>query len=169
MTDPTAPPVVFDFPTWIALYPEFTNLTAPMGENYFARASFLCSDSVFNPSFCTSGMLSTLLYLLTSHIAWINAPRGTDGNPSSTGTPPANIVGRISSATEGSVSVSAEMGDANAGSPSQAWYEQTRYGAEYWAMTAGFRTAQYVPAPNQLLNPIMGYFSGFYGSRWPFC
>lgn len=144
------PPVTFNGTTWRSLYPEFVNVTDAMGANYFNRATFLCDNSCANPVIAVTGnpaMLDTLLYLLTSHIAWMNAPRGPDGLPAATGTPPPQIVGRINSATEGSVSVSSDFGDVNAGSPSQAWYEQTRYGAEYWAMTAGVRTARYVPGP----------------------
>jgi hypothetical protein len=156
-------PVVFDGPTWRTLYPEFVNVPDAMGQNYFNRACFLCDNSAFNPVVCITGnpaMLDTLLYLLTSHIAWMNAPRGADGLPAGSGAPPAQIVGRISSASEGSVSVSADMGDANAGSPSQAWYEQSRYGAEYWAMTAGMRTGRYVPGPSSApVNPP------YYGRR----
>lgn len=153
------PPITFNAATWKQLYPEFVGVTDQMAANYFNRATFLCANSAFNPVIAVTGnpgMLETLLYLLTSHIAWMNAPRGADGMPAATGSPPAQIVGRISSASEGSVSVSADMGDETAGSPSQAWYMQTRYGAEYWAMTAGMRTGRYVPGPSTA--PINGFF-----------
>lgn len=148
-----AAPVTFNFQTWVSMYPEFAGLNPTMGANYFNRATFLCDNSATNPIGTVTGnpdMIDTLLYILTSHIAWLNAPRGPDGLPAATGTPPPQIVGRINSATEGSVSVSSDVGDANAGSPSQAWYEQTRYGAEYWAMTAGIRTARYVRGPSSM-------------------
>lgn len=148
--NPAAPAVVFDHATWVGLYPEFAAVSAPMGQNYFNRATFLCQNNSQNPTFCTPGMLESLLYLLTSHVAWLNAPRDASGNPAASGSPPPPIVGRINTASEGSVSVGADMGDANAGSPSQAWYMQTRYGAEYWAATAGVRTARYVGAVRTL-------------------
>lgn len=165
-----SPPVTFSAATWHALYPEFTNVTDPMASNYFNRATFLCGNSAFNPAVCvtgTPGMLETLLYMLTSHIAWLNSPRGTDGNPANTGEPAPAVVGRVSSATEGSVSVQTDMGSADAGSPSQAWYMQTRYGAEFWAMTAGLRTARYVQGPSSAPYDRLTYggFGIFPGRR----
>lgn len=153
MTTPT-PPVTFDNATWIALYPEFTAVGATLGASYFLRASFLCGNEACNPTNRVAGMLQSLLYLLTSHIAWLNAPRDANGNPAATGAPASPLVGRIDQATEGSVSVHADMGDANAGSPSQAWYMQTKYGAEYWAATAAVRTAHYVALPTIVPGPV---------------
>lgn len=149
-----APVVTFDNAEWIAGFPEFTNVGAPLGQRYFNRASFLCGNEACNPANRQPGMLADLLYLLTSHIAWLNAPRDAQGNPAATGSPASPIVGRISQATEGSVSVSTDMGDATAGSPSQAWYLTTRYGAEYWYATAFVRTARYVAQPTVVVGPV---------------
>ncbi len=158
----TNPPVTFDNATWIALYPEFAAVGALLGASYFLRASFLCGNEVCNPANRAPGMLQSLLYLLTSHIAWLNAPRDANGNPAATGAPASPIVGRINTASEGSVSVGADMGDANAGSPSQAWYMQTRYGSEYWAATAFVRTARYVAQPTIVPGPVYpGIFPRF--------
>jgi hypothetical protein len=71
-----------------------------------------------------------LLNYLVAHIASLSAATASGG-----------MVGRISSASEGSVSASADMGPV---SGSQAWYVQTQYGAQYWAMTARYRTMRYV-------------------------
>lgn len=73
--------------------------------------------------------------------------------------PPAGIVGRIASATEGSVSVAAEY-DAPPNA-SQAWLIQTKYGAEYWSATAKYRTARYVP--NRNTNPTPGLWGPWGG------
>lgn len=148
------PVVTFDNVEWIAGFPEFTNVGAGLGQRYFNRASFLCGNEASNPAACQPGMLADLLYLLTSHIAWLNAPRDANGNPAATGAPASPIVGRIDQATEGSVSVHADMGDANAGSPSQAWYLTTRYGAEYWYATAFVRTARYAAQPTVVPGPV---------------
>lgn len=156
MTAPAA--ITYSHATWVAQFPEFAAVTDAMGQNYFTRATFLCQNNAQNPTAGTPGMLESLLYLLTSHIAWLNAPRDAAGNPAATGSPPPPIVGRIDQASEGSVSVHAEMGDANDGSPSQAWYMQTRYGAEYWAATAGVRTFRYAaPAAGGVLVPGVNY------------
>lgn len=148
------PPVTFDNAKWIAGFPEFANVGSPLGTTYFRRATFLCGNEPCSPVSSVPGMLEDLLYLLTSHIAWLNAPRDANGNPAATGQPASPIVGRIDQATEGSVSVHADMGDANAGSPSQAWYMQTKYGAEYWAATAGVRTGHYVALPTVVVGPV---------------
>ena len=60
----------------------------------------------------------------------------------------ARIIGRINTASEGSVSVGAEFG--GNGGPTQDWYTSTRYGALYWTATAMYRTMLYVPAPADL-------------------
>lgn len=148
------PVVTFDNNAWVAGYPIFANVGATLGQSYFNRASFICANNCRNPANATPGMLADLLYLLTSHIAWLNSPRDANGNPAATGQAPSPIVGRINSATEGSVSVGADMGDANAGSPSEAWYLQTTWGAEYWAATAGVRTGFYVANPTLVPGPV---------------
>jgi hypothetical protein len=77
-------------------------------------------------------------------------------------TPPLGIVGRINSASEGDVSVSAEwQAPANA---NQAYFVQTKYGAQYWTMTAKYRTAIFVPAPPGAYNPLAGLGIGPWGS-----
>jgi hypothetical protein len=67
---------------------------------------------------------------------------------------PLGIVGRISDAAEGDVSVSAQWeAPPSAG---QAYFIQTKYGADYWTMTARYRTAQFIPAPASAYNPLRG-------------
>jgi hypothetical protein len=68
--------------------------------------------------------------------------------------PPLGIVGRINNASEGDVSVASEWSappNAN-----QAYFVQTKYGAQYWAMTSRYRTAMFIPAPASAYNPIPG-------------
>lgn len=72
-----------------------------------------------------------LLFLLIEHLNALYERAAQSG-----------IVGRIASASEGSVSVSADMG---AGSHFSAWYMQTPHGASYWALTAKYREFRYVP------------------------
>lgn len=157
------PPVTFSYATWIGLYGEFAACTEQQGQGWFTRATFLCGNQASNPTACVPGMLESLLYLLTSHIAWLNAPRDANGNPAATGAPASPLVGRIDQATEGSVSVHADMGDVNAGGPSQAWYMQTKYGAEYWAATAGVRTGHYVALPTVVPGPAYPSLYGRFG------
>lgn len=152
------PVVTFNFAEWTAGYPVFANCDPAAAQRWFNRAAFICSNTTSNPANGTPGLLQDLLYLLTAHIAWLNAPRGPDGAPAASGTPPdPSMVGRIKSATQGSVSVDTDMGsDINAGSPSQAWYMQTSYGAEYWAASAPIRTFRYGARPTTIPeNSIM--------------
>lgn len=140
----TTPPVTFDYATFILRYPEFAGVGAPLMQMYFDEAALFCTNATTNPFFC-GGTLPTLLNLATAHIAWLNAPRGPDGLPANSGTPAAPIVGRISQASEGSVSVSTEMGNSSSG-PSEEWFNQTKYGAEYWQAAGRFRNSgRYVP------------------------
>ena len=149
-------PVVFNYAVWTARYPEFANVSEPLAQSYFDEAGLYFAN--------TGGWLSslptapTLLNMLTAHIAWLYAPRDASGNPASTGAPAAELVGRISSATEGSVSVVTEF--QSEGGPSQAWFLQTKYGASFWQATAQFRTARYVAQPTIVANgvyPSRGY------------
>ena len=83
--------------------------------------------------------------MLTAHLAWLYAPRDANGNPASTGQIAPPLVGRISTASEGSVSVSTEL--TSSGSPSEAFFSQTKYGLSFWQATAQFRTARYAARP----------------------
>jgi hypothetical protein len=59
--------------------------------------------------------------------------------------PPLGIVGRINQAAEGDVSVSSEwQAPPNA---NQAYFIQTKYGAQYYTLTAKYRTMIAIPAP----------------------
>lgn len=138
--------ITFDYSYWTAGYPEFAGCSPAQGQFWFDQAGLYCANVNCSPAFGTDGtVLKQLLYLLTSHIAWMNAPRDANGNPAATGQPASAIVGRISSASEGSVSVQAEW--KGSGSPSEDWYTQTKYGAAYWAATAQFRTFRYGARP----------------------
>lgn len=152
--------VIYDYATWIALYPEFTLCSSAQGQAWFNRSTLYFWNNVCNPVW---GALSNdyaifeqLVYMVTSHIAWLSAARDAAGNPSASGTTPASsIVGRINSASEGSVSVGSEWKDS--GSPSEAWFIQTKYGAEFWAATAQFRTMQYVANPVMVGGTVRPY------------
>ena len=156
--------VEFNYGTWVARYPEFAAVSEQLAQAYWDEAALYCANNTCNPAFA-DGALPTLLNMLTSHIAWLNAPRDLNGNPASTGTPASPIVGRISSASQGSVSVSTEMGDVAGGSPSQPWYMQTVYGSSYWFATSKYRTARYSANPMRVAGTgYPGYIGGW--RRW---
>lgn len=171
MTDPQSPTVTYSYSDWVAAFPEFSGCSAPQGQAFFNRATTLFGNSNTNPMYRAQGAagFKTLMYLLVSHIAWLNAPRDANGNPATSGQPASPIVGRINSASEGSVSVQADMGDATAGSPSQAWYMQTRYGAEFWQATATARSATYLANPLVMPDTYFpGYYPGLNSRRMPY-
>lgn len=69
------------------------------------------------------------LYLIVAHLATL-FQRAQSGN---------EIVGRLSSASEGSVSISSEYNSNPLGG--EKWWVQTTWGAEYWISSAPYRTA----------------------------
>lgn len=145
----TTQATTFDFPTWVATYPEFSGLSVPQGQAYFNQACLLFANSTTNPSFC-DGTLPALLYLATSHVAWLMCPKDANGNPSATGTI-SPLVGRVSSAAQGSVNVSTEF--KGSGAPGEDYWNQTKYGAQFWAATAQYRTARYLARPTIVVTP----------------
>lgn len=125
--------VVFDPTAFKTQYPEFSTISNGVLNGYFGLATIYLDNSDNSPV-CDCTTRAVLLNLLVAHITALYA--GVNGQA------PSGLVGRVSQATEGSVSVTADMG---ATTNSQAWYMQTQYGASYWAATAQFRTARYLP------------------------
>lgn len=78
-----------------------------------------------------------LLYTLTAHIAQLNS-NVESGNA---------VVGRVASASEGSVSISLDYG---AMGNNERWYLQTPYGANYWQMTKKYRSFLYRLGKSQM-------------------
>ena len=153
-------PIVFNYETWVARYPEFAAISKPLAQAFFDEAGLYFQNCGWTASL---SIAPTLLNMLTAHIAWLYAPRDGAGNPSSSGSAPSPLTGRISSASEGSVSVSTEL--TSSGSPSEAFFTQTRYGFSFWSATAQFRTARYAARPTLVVNgafPSRGYGRNFY-------
>jgi hypothetical protein len=126
-----------------------------MGQGYFNRACLQFANAPSNPAFepCGNSLMTGLFYLLTSHIAWLSCPKDPSGNPDANGLAPANLVGRISSATQGSVSVQTEY--QGTGSPNEAYYAQTPYGLEFWNATAQFRSMRYMPLKTPVVLGVL--------------
>ena len=134
--------VTFDYAIWSARYPELAALVSqPQAQAYFYEATLYCDNSPCSPVQDPT-QLGVLLGMVTAHIAALNA--ALNGQPSSP------LVGRINSATEGSVSVQAQM-DAAPGSAQ--WFNQTKYGAAFWQATVQYRSMRYVPGPVPIANP----------------
>lgn len=131
---PQPPTVTFNYQTWLARYPEFSGVPEPLAQEYFNEASLYFANFGWTASLPQA---PTLLNMLTAHIAQLNAPLG--------GQPSPQTVGRVASAGEGSVNVSLEY--QGSGSPSQAWFISTKYGAAFWQAVVNLRSARYVRTP----------------------
>ncbi|NPT59098.1 DUF4054 domain-containing protein [Paraburkholderia elongata] len=154
MSTPASNIVVFSYADWSAAYPELAAyVTQPQAQGYFNRAQLMCDNTATSIVIDASqgGQRETLLNMLVAHIAALNAP--LNGQASSP------LVGRISNATQGSVSVQTQM-DFPPGSAQ--WFNQTKYGAEYWQATAQYRSMQYAPGATSQFNP---WGSGSWGRR----
>ena len=132
MTGASVPAVTFNYAVWVARYPIFSGVSQPLAQSFFDEACLYCVNRLGPVP--TTTELSLLLNMLTAHVAWL-AGQGT-GNPSNGAGP----VGRLSDATEGSVSASFQN-DYPPGTPQ--WYQQTQFGAAFWAATAKYRTFRY--------------------------
>ncbi len=150
--------VSLDYQAWITQFPAFQTLQPDVVLGYWDIAG----EIVGNTPCC--GLMpvarrTSLLNLMTAHIAQLFSGANGAG--------PAGVVGRITSATEGSVSVSvAAIGGS---SPSAEWYNQTQYGALAWLLMGPYRSARYVPGPVRSTEPwrygaMVG--PGMWRGRW---
>lgn len=146
--------VTFDYATWVAVYPAFAAApTRQQVEALVPIAEIYNRNDGVNSLGSTAAMQTTLLNMMVAHVVQLMyGPNGTQ--PGGGG-----IVGRIASASEGSVSVSADWPGADA---SSAWFLQTEYGAMWWQATAPYRTAIYVPGPRRNMNPWLYPYAGVY-------
>lgn len=138
--------VTFDPAQFVTAYPSFQTVPVTALENNFNTAVLQ-----LNNSYCSvvqdEPTRAQLLNLLTAHItALLN---GVNGQP------PGGLVGRINSATEGSVSVQTDWTTNQ--SYAQAYFSQTPWGATFWQMTARFRAGRYIA-------PCFNYPG--YGDAW---
>lgn len=145
-------PVVFSYSRFIAAYPEFAAMSDPQLQNYFNQAGIYFRNDARSPC-STTTILETLLWMITAHLAWMMAPRDAQGNPSATGTQNQGLVGRINSAQEGSVSVQTEY--STEVSDTEAWWIQTKYGANFWAASLPYRVGpRYRPGNPRPIVPF---------------
>ncbi len=147
--------VVFDYGLFAMRYPELAgSINATLAQQFFNEAQTYCDNTPCSPiPYCPPYQTErqTLLNMMTAHIIALNVP--LNGNASSP------LVGRIDSATEGSVTVHADM-------PNQpgaaAWYQQTKYGAAFWTATAKYRQMLYAPGPVRDFEPyVYGGYRGY--------
>lgn len=127
--------VQFDYLTWSQLFPQFANnvnqaqvesLILPLAEQY-------CRNDGTGPVNSAQSQ-TNLLNLMVAHITQLLF--GSNGNP------PSPIVGRINSASEGTVSVAAEF----PAEPGAVWFNQTPFGAAFYQASLPYRLFRYRPA-----------------------
>ena len=125
--------VVFNYLRWVARYPEFATVDQTVVEDEcFPEACLYCNNTNSSPV-ADINARRILLNMLVAHIVFMNF--GANGQT------PSQLVGRISSAGEGSVNVSTELKMPG----SAAWFTQTKYGAAFWQASASYRMMRYVP------------------------
>lgn len=129
--------VVFDPVAFAQRYPQFAAVGAPVLQSFFDEATLFINNT---PTSIVRDLpeRAVLLNLATAHIGTLSGVLTAAGQGST-----ATQVGRVSSASEGSVSASLDMG---ATPNSGAWWLQTQFGATYWQATAKYRTMRYVLA-----------------------
>ncbi|EFW0674713.1 DUF4054 domain-containing protein, partial [Shigella dysenteriae] len=114
--------VTFDCRMFVSLYPEFSTVTPELLTAVFNRATALYLDNTDDSPVTDLKEREQLLFLLVAHLCALRGlGNGRDGQ--------AGLVGRITSASEGSVSVSVDNSGSNDASW---WYLQTPWGADYW-------------------------------------
>lgn len=136
--------VVFDVEKFREAYPSAKG-TDPQLNNAFIKAGMLLRNDKHS-CVCNLAEREMLLFLLVAHMDMLQS-NIDEGN---------SAVGRASSASEGSVSVSLDYGTATNG---EKWYTQTPYGAEYWALTSRYRSFLYTLG----VAPMPVWRGGYYG------
>ena len=132
------PAVVFDPAAFKARYPEFAAVADPTLAACFDEAGLYLSNSDNSPVQNLTRR-ATLLNMLTAHVAYIGGLLSDDGMP--------RPVGRVSQASEGSVSAAVEGVPPTPGSG--AWFQQSQYGAAFWQATSSLRGMRYIPCPTR--------------------
>src|SRR6478736_3739929 len=128
--------VVFDPTTFKVSYPEFTTFSDARLNLFFNMAQQSILDNTDNSPVMDLAYRSQLFDMLVGHLCLIFGNPGV--GPTGGAVPP----GRLSSATEGTVSSAFEY-ILPPGSAMAAWFNQTKFGAMYWMATAQFRSAKY--------------------------
>lgn len=122
-------------------YPAFTTVSDGALTGNFNLATLQLNNSYWS-IVQDEPTRAQLLNLLTAHItALLN---GVNGQA------PTGLVGRVSGATQGSVSVQTEF---KTDSEAAAFYAQTQWGALFWQLTVPYRTARYIPACDPQYGP----------------
>lgn len=135
---------VFDYAAWAARYPELAGaVSEQLAASLFVEAGLYLDNTDCSPVQDVSIRL-VLLNMIVAHLAVLGG--ALDGGA------PSGVVGRVSSATEGSVSVTSEL---NLESGTAAWFAQTQYGLSFWQAAKRYRGMHYRPGPRPVFDPVV--------------
>lgn len=152
--------VEFSYSAWAARFPEFSAVAEELAAQYFAEATIYWRNDGTSPA-STTVIQSVILNLLTAHIASLyvqSQGMPAPGQPQDANTP----VGPVTTATQGSVTVTTTPMLVPGADGLQAWLAQTKYGMQVWAMMSRYKTFRYVPGA---LQP--GGLGSMLYNRWP--
>ena len=128
--------VVFDPAAFKARYPDFAAVADPTLAACFDEACLYLSNADNSPVQNLTRR-ATLFNMLTAHVAYLGGLLSADGMP--------RPVGRVSQASEGSVSAGFEYLTPG----THAWFTQSQYGAAFWQATSSLRGMRYIPCPTR--------------------
>lgn len=145
--------VVFDPAAFKLAFPQFANAADGQLTALFTMIGFSLIDNTDGSIVVNVDQRAAMMNLLMAHLLTLFGYTTATG----TVTPGTGAVGRVASATEGTVSTS--LGYNVPAGASEAWYSQTPYGAMYWVMTAPFRSFHYVAAGRSGIGRSVDYLS----------
>ena len=128
--------VTFSPAAFKARYPEFAAVADATLAACFTEAGLYLSNANNSPVQNVTRR-ALLLNMLTAHVATLGGILSGDGMP--------RPVGRVSQASEGSVSAAFEFLTPG----TAAWFTQTQYGAAFWQATGSLRGMRYIPCPTR--------------------
>lgn len=131
--------VTFDAAAFKVRFPSFAAVDSLTLQEFFDTFAVLVVNNTPTGFIVDLNRRSIFLNYLVAHIAQLSGVLDPNGEGST-----ADRVGRVSSATEGTVTASLDMGNV---SGNKAFFMQTQYGAMYWQLTAPYRTFRYRGPP----------------------
>ncbi len=145
--------VVFNPDASKIAFPEFATVPDARLQLLFNMIGYTLLDNTDGSIVTDPDQRSAMLDLLLAHVLTLQGWVGTDG----TVVPGTGTVGRVASASEGTVSTSLDYHlSASAG---EAWFNQTPWGAMYWMMSARFLSFHDVAAGRSGIGQSLDYLS----------
>ncbi len=129
--------VVFDVAAFKTRYPEFASVDSGYLTACFTEATLYLSNGD-SSRVQNITKRAIMLNMLTAHIAYLGGALSPDKQ--------SMPVGRVASASEGSVSASFDGPTPG----SSFWYMQTQYGASFWQAASTYRGFQYRSQPTYI-------------------